>query len=263
MIVPFVEGGSLTLLNNAESQSSGTTVTTGNSSGTDANAFTAVSIGTNMTATFDSTHPAHGTNAFKFDATTATTAADYVEWDSTVIGTLTQIKGAIYFYSTVIAPNSTCRMIQWFSGSTLRCGLGLTSGTGNVQWRTGDSAVGTGSSALSSNTLYRFEFDITFSATVGSLFGRVFAGDSTTQIGADVTAPANQNLGADFNKFRVGITTANGHNAAWTLWVDSININDTAMPGPGPYTLGPPPTPSLASSDRVNFPKFILAGANV
>jgi hypothetical protein len=103
------------LLNNAEAQTSGTTVTTGNSGGTNADAFTAVTIGGLATLTFDNAHVAHGSNAFKVAIGTSNQPT-FVAW--TFLGPVTSDEGAVYNYLTA-NPASTIRQIAFFNGGVL------------------------------------------------------------------------------------------------------------------------------------------------
>jgi hypothetical protein len=238
----------LPLLNNAESQASGTTVTTGNSGGIDANAFGEVVIGANMTATFDSGVAAHGANGFKLALTSTATAITYVGWTATEVGgAVVTLYGAVYFriHSAVA---SSVRWLDFRNGAALVARLGLVNGTASqgVQWRTAaDASSGTISGTLAADTLYRCEFQV---AANGSAIARVFTGDGTTQLGVDAVPAANY-LGTTFDGFRAGFNTANFSSTSGEyIAIDSINLNAVGMPGPGPYTVGLRP-------DYRKFPK--------
>jgi hypothetical protein len=245
-LVPTISGGALLLLNNAESQPSGTTVTLGNSGGTDANAFDERVIGTNMTETFDNAHPAHGTNGFKFALTSTATDVTYVGWTSASIGSaVTRLFGAFYFYLAATAITSSIRLIQFRNGAGLSAGIGCTNGLQGFQFRnSADAAVTPLTGTILANTLYRVEFDITFSATVGAGTINVYLGDSLTVQGTSTPA-ATQAFGTGFDGFRAGFCTANFSSTSGdAVILDSLNLNTTGMPGPGPYTSGPPPPPT-------------------
>lgn len=227
-----------TLLNNAEAQVSGTTVTPGNSGGTDADAFTAVTTTpANVTLTFDNTHPAHGTNGFLYNQLGATPSKTFLEWDSSVLGLNHRLFITLYGYFTTL-PTSTLRLVQFVNGTTSLgyCG-GPASGTPRMQFRSiADAVVGTTTSiSCAINTLYRWEIDITFGAS-GTGTVAQFLGDSTSQQGTSGAITAGQ-LGStlDCDKIRIGMTEANYLSAAGSFWLDSINVNNVAFPGPGPY----------------------------
>lgn len=235
------------LVNNAESQTSGTTVTTGNSGGTNANAFTTVTTTpANVTLTYSSTHPAHGTNGFLYNQLGATPSITCVEWDSTVLGTRHRLFITVYGYFTTL-PTSTLRLVKFLNGTTPLgyCG-GPASGTPRMQFRNyNDTTVGTSTSVNAAvNTLYRWEIDVTFGPN-GTGTVAQFLGDSTTQDGTSGVLSAGQ-MGAggsasnnqDCNKVQIGMTEANFLTAAGSFWLDSINVNDSSLPGPGPYVSG-------------------------
>ena len=229
----------LLLLNNAESQSSGTTVTAGNSGGTDANAFNAVVIGANMTETFNNAHPAHGLNSFKAALTSTATAITYLEWTSVSVGSpVTRLYGAFYFYLAAAAIPSSIRLIQFRNGAGLSAGISCTNGLQGFQFRNNaDTAIAPLTGTILANTLYRVEFDITFSATVGTGTLNVYVGDSLTLQGTSSPA-ATQNFGTQCDGYRAGFCTANFSTTSGdAIFLDDLNLNTTGLPGPGPYAL--------------------------
>jgi hypothetical protein len=227
------------LLNNAEAQTSGTTVTTGNSGGTNADAFTAVTIGGLATLTFDNAHVAHGSNAFKV-AIGTTNQPTFVSWTFPAV---TSLSGAIYNFITA-TPASTIRQIAFFSGGALLGNLAAPSNAGVMQWKfPGDTSVGTNNNtALTLNQWNRIEFTVAFSATVGSGTASWFAGDAATQTGTSSTMTAT-NTGASCDEVRIGMNAAST-TVSYSWWIDDINLNTTGVPGPGPYSapVAWPPT---------------------
>lgn len=230
----------LPLLNNAEAQTSGTTITNANTSGTDADLLDEVVIGANMTATFDSTTAAHGTNAFKLALTSTATAVTYVGWSPTAYGTAdTHLYGVFYFRTNVTSIASSIRLVSFNNAGTVAAVLGCVNGNQGFQWRTSAAAVGTISGAISANTWYRVEFDLLTGAS-GAGTATVYVGDSTTPAGTAVSG--TQSFGTTVNNVRYGFTTANFSSTSGDfVLIDSINLNNTGVPGPGPYTAGPPP----------------------
>lgn len=232
-IVPTVSGGvAPPLRNNAESGTDTATVTTGNSGGTNANAFNGVTIGASATLTYDSVHAAHGTLGFK-TVIGATNQPTHMIW--TGLGGVTEMWGAFYIYITA-NPTSTIRLIAFFSGGALLGNLGFPNSNGHIQWKfPGDTSVGTTnvSSAATLNGWTRVEFHVVFNTTTGSGEAKVFSGDSTSQGGGDETFSA-ANTGASCDEVRIGMNAAST-TVSYTYWLDSLNFNTVGFPGPGPY----------------------------
>ena len=109
-------GGTLTLVNNAEGGTNGTTVTTGNSGGTSGFPFDSIFIGGSAALAYDNTHAAHGTLAYKVSTGgSATTALS--EWNSSV-GTQTTIFYRMYCY----IPSGELGVAAWRSFETRNSG---------------------------------------------------------------------------------------------------------------------------------------------
>jgi hypothetical protein len=227
----------LPLINNAEAQASGTAVTNANNAGTDADLLDEAVVGTNMTMTFDNAHPAHGTNGFKFALTSTATAVTYAGWTGTQMGSpVTRLFGAFYFYLAATAITSSIRLIQFRDGAGLSAGIGCTNGLQGFQFRnSADAAVTPLTGTITANTLYRVEFDITFSATVGAGTINVYLGDSVTVQGTSTVS--TQAFGTQCDGFRAGFCTANFSSTSGdAVILDSLNANTVGVPGPGPYT---------------------------
>lgn len=227
------------LLNNAEAQASGTTVTPDNSGGPDADAFDAVVIGANMTNTFDNAHPAHGVCGYKFALASTATAATYLEWYAAIGAARVTLFGGFYFYSNRVPATSTIRFLQFLKDATVVGYLGVDqSGLSSPQFRSSaDAAIGTAGFVMSANTLYRVEWTVTCGAS-GSGTVKVFLGNGTTPQGTDGAFSA-VSFGTDINKFRIGFTTANFSSTSGDFAIiDDINLNSTGYPGPGSYSKG-------------------------
>lgn len=231
-------------INNAESAASGTTVSTANSGGTDADAFNGVTIGALATLTYDSTHAAHGTNGFKI-AIGTTNQPTHIIW--TGLGSITEISAAFYIYMTA-NPASTIRGVEMRNAGAAVMILGVPNNTGLMQWKTGaDLSVGTlNNTALTLNQWNRIEFHVIFNATTGSGEARWFPGDSTTQTGTDSTFPATTNSGAGCDEIRFGMNSSSTA-VSYTWWLDSLKVvAGSALPiGPGPYTSAAVQGPAL------------------
>ncbi len=225
----------LPLLNNAESGTDTATVTTGNSGGPNADAFTGVTIGASATLTYDSVHAAHGTLGFKI-AIGATNQPTHVIWNT--VGGVTELWGAVYTYMTA-NPSSTIRGIAFFSGGSLLGNLGAPNNTGLMQWKfPGDTSVGTlNDTAFTLNQWNRMEFHVIFNATTGSGEAQWFAGDASTRTGTQATFTAT-NTGASCDEIRIGMNAAST-TINYTWWHDDLNVNAVGFPGPGPYSSSP------------------------
>lgn len=236
----------LLLLNNAEAQASGTAVATdgSNTGGTNSDAFTSAIIGANMTLTFDNAVKAHGSNGYKLALTAAATANVYVQW--ILPSAVSRLYGAWYWAANRYPATSSVRHVQFFNGNTLIGSFfGPESGTGQFSIRDNVPAtLGTVTGNIfSASTVYRMEFDLTFDAVSGSGTLNAYLGDSTTLLGqAAFSGSPFGNGVSSCDKVRFGICTANYSSTSgdW-LMIDSLNVNDTGMPGPGPYTAAPPP----------------------
>lgn len=242
----------LPISNNAESQSSGTTVTTGNSGGGGNQAFDLVTIGANMSCTFDSAHPAHGVNGIKFALTSTATAITTVNWTSTSVGTaVSRMLGAFYVYVAASAVASSIRLVQFFNSTTMQAGIGCTNGLQGFQFRnSADAAVAPLTGTITANTLYRVEFDITFSTAAGSGTINVYLGDNTgtPQGTSTVTAQAfGASSAADGARF--GFNTA----AFSTTSGDAIILDDIYLATSGSLPIGPGPYGAVAGLSTTTF----------
>lgn len=254
-LVPVASGGStaLPLLNDAESGTSGTTVTTANSGGTNSDAFDNVVPGTNMSITFSNAAAAHETLSYALALTSTATAATYFVY---TFPAQTEISGAWYFRMSVL-PTSSIRHIQFLSGASLIGYIwGPESGTAVMEYRnSAGTLIGTttSSSLFSVNNWYRVEFDVQFGASVpGSL--TAYAGDSTTGITGGTASFSATSFGTSCDTIYIGITTANySATSGATLFLDDMNFNSgNVLPiGPGPYSKVATPIPLKNVTQRV------------
>lgn len=223
-------------INNAESQTSGTTVTTGNSGGTDATAFDSVAIGANMTLTFDNANPAHGSNSFKYALTSTATAITTVGWN--LGSTLTEAWGAFYMKSNLGSPPASLRLIQFRKAGAMVSGIKWRSGAGTFGFA--DSAwtdIGTGSTGgMPANTLYRYEWHVLFNTSTGTTATlNMYSGDGTSLL--DSATVSGISMGAGVDEIRFGANTANFSTTSGDWFIlDDLNVNNTGYPGPGPYS---------------------------
>jgi hypothetical protein len=233
---PAAAASTITLDNNAEGGTSGTTVTVANSGGNSGNAFNTVSIGTGATAVFDGTEAAHGGLSYAF-ATGSTAAIARVQWTA-AMGTQTQVwyRAYLYFNSDPAAAVRVLDQDQSHSASAVVVVLS----SGKLQVRTG--AAGT-QTLTTTNTIplhqwFRIEGYTIGSATAGQVQLELFKiADSTTPDETDTSASTINTYGAmDTYNFGVSTNTAN----VAEYWEDDIAVSNAGYIGPA-GTLPPPP----------------------
>lgn len=231
--------------NTQEGGTNAATVSTANSGGASGNAFNTIS----GTPVFDNTAgQVEGTMGMKFTVG-ATLAALYVGWDSTTLTTAPlTVYGRCYYWSS-IHPGSSLRLVQFMNGTTTLGYLGISNTVSKLTWynSANTAATATGSS-LSLSTLTRIEFQFTVATTTtGSATARFYTGDSTSPVGADSTATA-QNFGTlGVNTVRFGNTGAN-FTINSSFWAGDLQLNTTGFPGP---QIVDAPAPSLIMAPRI------------
>jgi hypothetical protein len=205
--------------NTAEGGSNGTGVTVGNSGGTSGTAFDVVTIDASAAAAFDNTHPAHGSLSYML--TGSGSGGAFLEWDSvqtTVFGRAYILAGSFPAGVTSIIDPRNAGAITGSIRLNAAKKLDLYDATGTL--------VASGVTVLVAVTQYRVEFQFVFSATVGVITAKLFAGDATT-VTETITASA-LNTSAQMTQFRWSwrpFTTD-------VLWMDDLNLNTTGFPGP-------------------------------
>jgi hypothetical protein len=245
--------------NTQEGGTNTTTVSTANSGGTSGNAFNTIS----GTPVFDNTAgQVEGTMGMKF-AVGGTLAALYVGWDSTTLTTApTTVYGRCYYWSS-IHPGSSLRLIEFMNGATVLGFLGISNTVSKLTWYNSANTAATATgSGFTLSTFYRIEFQFTVATTTtGSATARFFAGDSTTAIGVDSTATA-QNFGTlGVNTVRFGNTGAN-FTINSSFWAGDLQLNTTGFPGPQAATAVPRGVPgrrcvsACGEPGRGVFPMF-------
>jgi hypothetical protein len=224
----------LPLANNGDGGTNGTAATTANTGGASGTAWDAVTLGTSVTAAFDSTvSPRTGGLSYKI-VQPATAANGYLSW-TTALGTLTagqRVAGRAYLRVSAL-PTASWPWIRFLNGSTVLGGMRLNT-AGTIQFEaSGGSITGTaGTGVVATNTWYRVEFDFTAMGGTGNATGRLFPADSTTQSGTDATASAVSFGTLAANTYRLGMNGATGMPASSSYWFDDVVVNATGMPGP-------------------------------
>jgi hypothetical protein len=224
--------------NTQEGGTNAATVSTANSGGASGNAFNTIS----GTPVFDNTAgQVEGTMGMKF-AVGGTLAALYVGWDSTTLTTApTTVYGRCYYWSS-IHPGSSLRLIEFMNGATVLGFLGVSNTVSKLTWYNSANTAATATgSGFSLSTFYRIEFQfVVATTTTGSATARFFAGDTTSPIGVDSTASA-QNFGTlGVNTVRFGNTGAN-FTINSSFWAGDLQLNTTGFPGPQTATAAAKP----------------------
>lgn len=184
------------LVNTAEGQSDGTTATTGNTGSGSGDAFSSVSA---SVITFESTGAIN--NALSYLTTQPTTGSTaFVAWDDAAASA--SFTGRFYF-SFPTLPSATH---QFVGIRSLSAGLGSIeiSTTGQVRGIAG-SATGTFSTpVLSTNTVYRIEFQGTGWGTGSATFDiQVYVGNATGTPHISLSVPSSSTA-AQVQRFRYG-----------------------------------------------------------
>jgi hypothetical protein len=224
---------SLPLANTFESgQSSGTTITTGNSGGAAGDAFDIVSIGGTGTVTYDNVHIAQGLLAAKFvcDATTgAGVTTDY----QTKVGTPTEIWGRFYLYITAqLAAGNTFTLFGAERSGVGACGLVNLTPFGGVTTRIQvENAVSTKVNTgidVPLNQWVRVEFHMLL-ATSGQVDAKLWT-DPLATTGENTATVTGDTRGFTDRVYfgNRGMPSATGY----THWMDGIHVNATGYPGP-------------------------------
>lgn len=212
-----------------EGQTNGTVLTTVNSgAGTD-KIFDAQS-GSTLTA--DNAHPA-STGVMGMKYAIAAGATCYFGWNLAGLATGARLFGRTYWYADTSVASSV-RLIRFLAGTTPLAHVFVASGTNHVGIRNNaDTNSAEGTVSMTINTLYRIEFDfngIGTAAGAGTI--SLYAGQSTTVLDTvsgtglafGAAAPDNVRIGNTAANF---VTTGSGN-----FWLDGVNVNDTAVPGP-------------------------------
>jgi hypothetical protein len=219
----------LPLGNNAEGQTSGTTLTAGNSGGGSGNAYDQVTAagGTGGLITFDNAHAAHGTNSYKHTIG-VTTDECYVMWSTATGGTFGTLYARAYIYKTA-NPGTNHKLISILAGSTVGARL-LINTTGKLFYsQTAGTTVLTFTNAITLNAWNRLEFKVVGHTTAGVIEASLYNADSTTAV--ETNTSTAQNTGSTvLDRVRFGPTGTAV--ASVTTWMDDLGLSSTGYLGP-------------------------------
>lgn len=254
--------------NTAEGGVDETTVTTLNSGGASGRAWDTVTVGPGATMVYDSAVAAHGGLAYRI-ATGGTSAQAWVGWTGGTLGALPRYFGRCYFMiSAGLLGSTIVTLMRARAGATQSSRVSVTTGNKLSIRNTSNGQVAVGAVNIAADTWYRAEWDIAVGAAADG-FAKLFLGDSTSALD-NLSAPA-ANFGAS-NVDEVGfgvVASAANHG---TYWVDDLQVNDSAMPGPPaptivpagvavPVALGPPTVRMMVRPNGLAVPVALGAPA--
>ncbi len=219
---------SVVVNNTLEGGTSGTAVTTGNSSGASGNAFDTVVIGSGEVVQYDTAHAAHGSLAVQISTDVTAGFAD-VNWNTSV-GTQTEIWGRTYLYATVT--NQDVELIRIRNGASRVASVNVTT-TGKVALvNAAGTTVATGATTIATSQWIRIDFHVIANASTGTLEAKLFnSADSNTA--TETLSVTNTNTGTQFTGYDFGQTAAVAN--IGPFWIDDLQINNTGWPGPSGF----------------------------
>lgn len=193
-----------------------------------ANAWDSMSVLGGNVATYDNTHPAHGSLGGKFDNTVAPASNSLAVWQAS-FGTVTEHWGRVYIYITA-NPAATFRLVELRSGGiggAFACSVRVDS-NGKIALAD-NTATTTGLTAISLNQPIRIEFHIIHSATIGQMEAKLFNTKDSTTVDDTITSAATHNTLASVDTIGFGL---GGGGSAGPIWMDDIVANALSYPGP-------------------------------
>lgn len=216
---------------NAEGGSDATVISTANSGGASGTAWDTCQRGTNATNEYDSAQFANGAlSALIATGVTSTTA--YNRWNAALTALwasgLTTHYGRFSFRLAAL-PGANRVIVEFLdtTAATNRANfLMLTTGALRLR-NAANGTVATFATTCSVDTWYRVEYRIDGS-TAGAYEMHLYLGNSTSALEDIVGGTAN--FGGTIGCVNYGYVS-NGANLA-SAWYDSIQINDTGLPGP-------------------------------
>lgn len=216
------------LFNGAEGGTLGATVSAANSDNASGNAWNSV-VGT-PTITFDNTQ-AIGTQSYKI---VNPPSAQQMVW-STSLGTVTEVWGRLYLYSSA-APSGVTGIVRFLSGGSQSARLRYeTAGTLTIS-DAGNATEITTTNAVATSQWTRIEYHIIFDAVSATCEIKLFNNAWSLTPTETKTTTTAAGLGANCDTVQFGAFNS----CTWTAWLDGIAIhNDSSIGYLGPYRLPP------------------------
>lgn len=235
----------VTVTNDFEGGTNGTTVSTSNAGGTGNTQFNTVSHGTGTTVQFSDEQAAHGGLSVKM-ASGATASGFGIRW-TTAVGTATTSYIRFYFYATG-APASNTRLIQFgnASGSTVNATVYWQT---NRKFATTNSGIGGGVATTATvplNQWVRIEVKVVVNGASGTHEIRVYLTPDSATADSTNTASAQNNGTTAVGLWAFGNYFDSKANVP-AFYMDDVGVSTTDWLGPavsGPATV----TGDLAAS---------------
>lgn len=240
--------------NTYESGSQGTTIDGTNSAG-GGDAFDAISIGSGNTLIYDGTN-ARDTLAGKF--TSGGTANGYHGWALTSTTSKTWFR--VYFAFSAVPAATWFGPIRVVSGGA-RCVDTRITTSGTFAFRNAADSTIAGlseTSALSANTVYRIEWSVVPSTTVGEVEWWLWSTDPDGAIGAhdETSSATGAVLAANIDGFRMGSQSTPANANGLSLWTDNVAISQDGQIGPA--SSAPPWEPQVDAPETLRTVRSIL-----
>jgi hypothetical protein len=210
----------------AEGGSNGTTVTTGNSGGTSGNAFEYVTIGSGAALIYDNTRSAHGTLSVKGTQAASPAGVIRVGWEEAT--GQTTLYGRLYVYRTANPTGDGHAVVEFQTPGVGVWGYIHINTSGILVCTDSAASAASGTTAIQLNAWNRIEFKYVASTTVGVIEAKLFTGDASSPV--DTVTKSGGNTGASATTVMMGQLFVSDASAAW--WVDDLQVNGTAYPGP-------------------------------
>ncbi len=165
----------------------------------------------------------YGTLAAKFEV------QGNINWRA-AHGTVSDHYGRLYIWASAF-PSQAHKLIRFDASFQAAYGAQIVINTsGQVAlYGSGNSAVGTSTTAINTNAWTRIEWHIIHSTTVGFGEIKIFSSPDSATVTETLTTAANKNFGASTDSAQIGsVETA----YPTTLYLDNIIAKATAYPGP-------------------------------
>lgn len=211
------------LTNNGEGGSNGSAITTGNSGGASGNAWDSI-LAAAGTCAYDNTQTAHGALSLTH-STSGTAASLQLQWEAST-GNPARMWGRYYYRYTSTTLTLDLHRVRNSSGSQVGR-LTVASSTGFLQLRNGgNTVVATSSTALSTGTWYRIEWDFQPGSVTNTAW--IYAADSVVPL---ETVSASSSYGStDCGQFHLGNLSSQAN--VGQRWFDDVAVTDLGWLGP-------------------------------
>ena len=212
-------------------QTTGTTITTGNSGGGTGNTAFAALTGS---PTYSSVEAHSGT----LSMLCASAAASHCQWSTTQLGTgQTLIGGRVYVYMTAYPTGASYRLVQMDGNATsdlLR--LAVTVTTGTISTNVAGSSSKTSTHSLTLNAWNRIDFIGTVNGTTGTMQAELFLGANCDGTTPDETLAQSSFANTDTSIVEIYYGPQSSP-AVSTVYIDDVQANATGYGGPSHVTI--------------------------